>query len=50
VALSVGKLAFYGAEWAIKRAASPVVAQDVKRPAPKQAPAITVREKLILQP
>jgi hypothetical protein len=47
VALSIGKLAFYGAEWTIKKAASPVAAQDVKRPALKQLPAVTIREKAL---
>ncbi len=44
--LTVGKLAFYGAEWTIKKAgAAAIIAQEAKRPATLVVPAVTVREK-----
>jgi hypothetical protein len=44
--LTVGKFAFYATEWAAKKAASPIVAQEVKRPAIRVVPTVTTMEKL----
>lgn len=47
VALTLGKLAFYSAEWAIRRAAPISVAIEGKRPAIRLAvPTETKRDKL----
>lgn len=46
LALTLGKAAFYGAEWGIKRAAGSIVAQEQKRPAIREVPTVTVIRKM----
>jgi hypothetical protein len=48
--LTVGKGTFYVAEWAIKRAAAPIVAQEQKRPAIRVVPTVTVIQKGSAEP